>query len=144
MQALDLEKQADALSARAAAIRRAGQKVCSALDALVAEQSQLASAIDTFCAGEDEESLRIGCPLLRKFVEFFQDIKTEHAELSKAIQASLVHTVDQELGTQLQAIKEGRKALGRAETSSDSSKSLKFRLYSRNDSPNVRSQCCNN
>lgn len=138
VQANDLEKQADALTARASAIRKAGQRVCSALDTLVSEQSQLATALDVFCSGEDEESLRIGCPLLRKFVEFFQDIKIEHAELSKALQASLVEAVDTELSSHLQAIKENRKALSRAEATTDSSKSLKFRLYSRADSTNVR------
>lgn len=138
VQAHDLEKQAEALTTRASAIRKACQKVCSALDTLVSEQSQLAAAVDVFCAGEDEESLRIGCPLLRKFVEFFQEIKVEHAELSKALQGSLVHAVDTELGSHLQAIKEGKKALNRVETASDSSKSLKFRLYSRADNMNVR------
>lgn len=133
-----MEKQAEALTARASAIRRAGQKVCAALDTLVSEQSHLATALDVFCSGEDAESLRIGCPLLRKFVDFFQIVKNEHVELSKAIQTSLVHTVDNELGSHLQAIKDCRKSLSRAETTSDTPKSLKFRLYSRTDSPTVR------
>jgi hypothetical protein len=143
VQAHDLEKQAEALTARASEIRRAGQRVCLAIDNLVAEQSQLALALDVFCAGEDEESLKIGCPLLRKFVEFFQEINAEHSALSKEIQGGLVQAVDSELGRYLQAIKEGRKALSRTETTSDAPKSLKFRPFSRNESPNVRVHCSN-
>jgi hypothetical protein len=140
VQAHDLEKQADALSNRAAAVRKAGQKFCSAIDAMVAEQSQLATALEIFCSGEDEESLRIGCPLIRRFVTFFSDIKQEQAALGKSLHAALVHAVDNELGKHYQAIKDGKKALLKAENSSDASK-MKFR-FTRSENTNVRPLRC--
>lgn len=138
MQAHDLEKQAEMLVGRASTIKKAAQKVCAAMDAVVVEQAALSEVLESFCGGEDEESLRIGCPLLRRFVAFFDEVREGQGALSGAVRAILVESFEDELvGTQLQAIKDQRRALSKAEASGDSSK-LKFRLYPRtHDSPQV-------
>lgn len=138
VQAHDLERQAEALIGKAGTIKKAAQKVCTAMDTLVIEQAALSEALESFCGGEDEESLRIGCPLLRRFVTFFDEVREGQGALSGALRAILVESFEEELvGNQLQAIKEQRRALAKAEGSSDSSK-IKFRLYPRvYDSPQV-------
>lgn len=145
VQAHDLERQAEALIGKASTIKKAAQKVCTAMDTLVIEQAALSEALESFCGGEDEESLRIGCPLLRRFVTFFDEVREGQGALSGALRAILVESFEEELvGNQLQAIKEQRRALAKAEGSSDSSK-IKFRLYPRvHDSPqviNLQFQC---
>lgn len=138
VQAHDLEKKAEALTGKASTIKKAALKVCTAMDALVIEQAALSEALDSFCGGQDEESLRIGCPLLRRFVTFFDEVREGQGALSGALRAILVESFeDQLVGNHLQAIKDQRRALAKAEGSSDSSK-IKFRLYPRaQDSPQV-------
>lgn len=77
----DLEIQADGLTQRSLLLRKAAARYVDALAVVGHEQGYLAEALDEFCSAADEESVHIGCPLLKNFVHLFADLKDEHLKL---------------------------------------------------------------
>lgn len=120
-------QHAEALAARGATLKAAAARVCHALDALSGEQAALAAATEAFCGGVDEESVRVGCPLLRPFVALFEYLRAEQAQLTKELYSALVEPIDAQLAAPLQRIHDQRAALARAEVPERSGGS-KFRL----------------
>lgn len=126
-QLADRTQRAEALAARGAALKAAAARVCDAMDALACEQAALAAATEAFCGGVDEESVCIGCPLLRPFVALFEDLRGEQAALTQQLRTALVDTVDAQLAAPLQRMRDQARALARAEQP-ERSGGGKFRL----------------
>jgi hypothetical protein len=108
-------QKAEVLATRSATLKTAAQRVCDALDGLAREQVGLATATEVFCSGVDEESVHIGCPLLRRFVALFADIREEQVKLNQQIKALLVTAIEADLSAHVQQIQQQSKTLARAE-----------------------------
>lgn len=85
MQWNELELQADGLTQRASVLRKAAARYVDALAVVAQEQGYLAEALDEFCSAADEESVHIGCPLLKHYVHLFADLKDEHVKLGDQV-----------------------------------------------------------
>jgi hypothetical protein len=115
MQIADRAQKAEALATRSVALQSAAQRVCDALERLAREQDGLAAATEAFCSDVDEESVHIGCPLLRRFVALFADIREEEMKLHQQIKALLVTAIETDLCKHVQRINQQKKTLARAE-----------------------------
>ena len=113
LQASQLSEQAETLTARSGELQAAAARVSAAVEALSTEQTALARALESFCSGVDEESVCIGCPLLRRFVPLFEELRDEQVKLSAQIRALLVTALDTGLAEPLQQIKVQQKAVSR-------------------------------
>ena len=89
--------RAQALANRARGVKDAVAIVCGSMRALAADEAALASAISAFCKDADEESVQMGCPLLKHFATLFQGLQREQAQLAEQMRTALVTTIDSEM-----------------------------------------------
>lgn len=123
MRASELEAAADSLRAKSKKLVAGAARYRGALEQTFEESMRFADCLEAFCSGEDEESLTMGGPTIKRFVQTLRELNSFVELLRTQVDLILCQRLSQQSEGLAADLRAARKTLSQRSSEYDSARS---------------------